>query len=151
MSFRRTCLEPSTTWHNIGMFLDLFPRFATRAAAALCALLLLGAAPAIRAAPPGGMLKVGDRAPEFTLKTLDGVPVSLAALLRRGPVLLNFYSLDCKFCGDELPHLQETFVRYRKAGLSVASVNVGYEDTTEGIRRLWNAKGLTFPCLRDER
>ena len=48
---------------------------------------------------------MGDRAPDFTLKTLDGVPVTLSKVLRRGPALVNFYTLDCKFCGQELPHL----------------------------------------------
>ncbi len=43
--------------------------------------LLLGSAP----------LKVGDRAPEFTLPDTDGHPVSLSALLRSGPVLLAFF------------------------------------------------------------
>ncbi len=36
-------------------------------------------------------LKVGDRAPEFTLPDTDGNPVSLSALLQHGPVILAFY------------------------------------------------------------
>ena len=43
--------------------------------------LLLGTAP----------LKVGDRAPEFTLPDTEGKPVSLASLLERGPVILAFF------------------------------------------------------------
>jgi peroxiredoxin Q/BCP len=43
--------------------------------------MLLGTAP----------LKVGDRAPDFTLPDTDGHPVTLSKLLARGPVILAFY------------------------------------------------------------
>lgn len=36
-------------------------------------------------------LKVGDRAPDFTLPDTDGKPVRLSALLERGPVILAFF------------------------------------------------------------
>jgi thioredoxin-dependent peroxiredoxin len=36
-------------------------------------------------------LKVGDKAPPFTLPDTDGKPVSLAKLLDEGPVILAFF------------------------------------------------------------
>lgn len=36
-------------------------------------------------------LKVGDRAPDFTLPDTDGRPVTLSHLLVAGPVILAFY------------------------------------------------------------
>jgi peroxiredoxin Q/BCP len=36
-------------------------------------------------------LKVGDRAPDFTLPDTDGRPVTLSQLLVAGPVILAFY------------------------------------------------------------
>ena len=38
-----------------------------------------------------GGLKVGDKAPDFTLPDTAGTPVSLAAALAKGPVILAFY------------------------------------------------------------
>jgi peroxiredoxin len=38
--------------------------------------------------------QVGDRAPDFTLPRTFEESVSLADLLRRGPVLLAFYVFD---------------------------------------------------------
>lgn len=43
--------------------------------------MLLGAAP----------LKVGDKAPDFTLADTEGHPVTLSKLLAQGPVILAFY------------------------------------------------------------
>ncbi len=48
-------------------------------AASLLAL-ILGAAP----------LKVGDRAPDFTLPDTTGAPVTLSRLLEKGPVIVYF-------------------------------------------------------------
>ena len=36
-------------------------------------------------------LKVGDKAPDFTLPDTDGKPVTLSNLLAAGPVILAFY------------------------------------------------------------
>ena len=36
-------------------------------------------------------LKVGDKAPDFTLNDTDGKPVTLSRLLVTGPVILAFY------------------------------------------------------------
>ncbi len=37
------------------------------------------------------ILKKGDRVPDFSLKSASGSDVSLAGLLRNGPVVLAFY------------------------------------------------------------
>ncbi len=36
-------------------------------------------------------VKVGDKAPEFTLPDTSGSPVTLSQLLAKGPVILAFY------------------------------------------------------------
>jgi peroxiredoxin Q/BCP len=36
-------------------------------------------------------LKVGDKAPDFTLPDTDGKPVTLSKVLDGGPVILAFY------------------------------------------------------------
>ena len=37
------------------------------------------------------VVKVGTRAPEFTLPNTEGKPVALSALLAKGPVVLSFF------------------------------------------------------------
>ena len=48
-------------------------------------------------------LKPGDRVPAFTLNDPDGVPVSSAELLARGPLAISFYrGVWCPYCNLEL-------------------------------------------------
>ena len=44
--------------------------------------------------PPDRSLKVGDRAPTFTLPSSIGTPIDLAEYLARGPVVLAWYPFD---------------------------------------------------------
>jgi peroxiredoxin Q/BCP len=37
-------------------------------------------------------LKVGEKAPDFTLPDTDGKPVRLSSLLEQGPVILAFFT-----------------------------------------------------------
>jgi peroxiredoxin Q/BCP len=38
------------------------------------------------------MIRVGDKAPDFTLQDTEGKPVALSGLLAEGPVILAFYT-----------------------------------------------------------
>ena len=42
-------------------------------------------------APPSSTLKVGDRAPDFTLPSTDGKPVHLADYIGKSTVVLAFF------------------------------------------------------------
>jgi peroxiredoxin len=54
---------------------------------------------------PVGLL-VGDRAPDFTLKSLQGTEVSLHQFVGR-PVLLHFWAVDCPTCqGEQADYLR---------------------------------------------
>lgn len=63
---------------------------------------------------PDPGLKVGTKAPDFTLANAFGKPVNLYAQLAKGPVILSFYrGAWCPFCNlqlrglrDALPHFE---------------------------------------------
>jgi len=38
-------------------------------------------------------IKVGDKAPDFTLSNTSGTQVSLSELLTKGPVVINFFGV----------------------------------------------------------
>ena len=93
-------------------------------------------------------LRVGARAPAFTLKDQNGKDVSLDSLLKRGPVALVFYrSADwCLFCKYELMHLQRNLKEFEAAGGQV--VGISY-DSIPKLKRFSASQTITFPLLSD--
>src|SRR5690606_20469865 len=62
-------------------------------------------------ADEAALVKVGDRAPSFGIKTADGSEFALDKL-RGKVVLLNFFATWCGPCLQELPHIQELWKEY---------------------------------------
>ena len=102
-----------------------------------------------QAAPPEVGLKIGQRAPAFTLKDQNGKEVSLEALLKKGPVAVVFYrSADwCMFCKFELMHLQRNLKEFEAVGGQL--VGVSY-DSISILQRFADNQHITFPLLSDE-
>lgn len=75
--------------------------------------------------------RVGDPAPDFTLRTIDGQTVTAGSLAGR-PYVLNFWASWCvPACVDEHPVLTEAQQRY---GADVTILGVLYRDTPEAAR-----------------
>jgi peroxiredoxin len=63
-------------------------------------------------------------APPFTLRTLDGEQLDLATLLKKGPVLLDFWATWCKPCVTSLPEVDALSRTYGPRGLTVVGVSI---------------------------
>lgn len=88
----------------------------------------------------------GDRAPDFALFALDGVPWSLSNL-RGNVILLNFWASWCEPCRRELPDLNQLHERYSDDGLVV--LGVSDEDPAQSRQHL-EMHGIGYPSLNDE-
>src|SRR5690242_7415445 len=75
------------------------------------------------AAPPlaAQRVRVGQRAPDFSLPAMSGEPIRLADL-RGHPVVLNFWASWCPPCLTELPALVSAWNAQRAAGLQVLAI-----------------------------
>ena len=71
--------------------------------------------------------KVGQIAPEFKLKSLDGKTHTLASLRKNGHVMLVFWAVECVYCYAHVPDFNAMHAKYANKGLTVAAINIGAE------------------------
>jgi peroxiredoxin len=94
-----------------------------------------------------GRLTVGEKAPEFTLTTLDGRTVSLSDYRGQG-VLLNFWGTWCPPCRAEMPALQRQYEANKDHGFVVLAIDMN--EPAASVQGFVNQYGLTFPILMDK-
>ena len=109
-------------------------------------LLLVVAGVAWRFASSGSAPQIGTTAPEFTLPSQDGVPVSLKDY--RGKwVVLYFYPKDFTAgCTIEAHNFQRDQEQYAKKNAVVLGVSV---DSAESHKQFCAKEGLNFKLLAD--
>jgi peroxiredoxin len=93
-------------------------------------------------------LAIGLQAPDFELKTPDGLSRRLSDALKQGPVVLVFYKESCPTCQFTLPFVQQIYSKTRSAapwtlwGIS--------EDNADDTRAFARQHAITFDLLIDE-
>lgn len=92
------------------------------------------------------MLKVGNIAPNFALRDLNGKATTLSDL-RGKKVIVNMWWLLCHGCTDEMPYMQEYFEKWPDPNVVLLAVNV--YDLKENIQAFATAKNLTFTIMID--
>lgn len=90
--------------------------------------------------------EIGSKAPNFTLKNVDGESVSLSDFEGR-PIIINFWSTRCVPCVAEMPHIQAVHDKLSSQGLVVLSINIS--DSAAAAKDFATEYGLTFPILLD--
>lgn len=114
--------------------------------------LLLGASWAMWGIPHGtarygaGRPLVGQTAPDFHLRLLDGDTVALEDL-RDTIVVVNLWASWCPSCVDEMPDLQSVWETYRDQG--VHFLGVAYRDEEATVRDATAQYGTTYPVGLD--
>jgi peroxiredoxin len=92
-------------------------------------------------------LKVGDRAPAFTLPNAEGVAVDSTRLLAKGPLILTFYrGVWCPYCNLDLQAIEATAASIRTLGASLVAIS---PQTPSNGRKSQQENGLSFPILSD--
>lgn len=94
---------------------------------------------------------VHRQAPDFTLPALDGhgeKPLELAAL-RGHVVVVNFWASWCGECHTEQAALNQTWQRFRDAGVVVAGVN--FQDAPGDAREYVASAGISYPIGVDSK
>ncbi|MYL48594.1 redoxin domain-containing protein [Halobacillus litoralis] len=97
-------------------------------------------------APDG--LKVGEKAPDFSLETLSGETVKLSDY-RGKKIFLNYWATWCPPCRDEMPEMQDFHEKYGDEVVILAVNGTGTEKKKENITQFVKDGGYTFPILLD--
>jgi len=93
-----------------------------------------------------GGLGIGNLAPNFTLKDMNGQSVSLKDY-RGKYVVLNYWSTGCSPCVGEMPHLQEFYDALNKDSVMLLTINGG--ESTATVQQFFSDNGYTMPVLLD--
>ncbi len=98
-----------------------------------------------RANGPGKGQLIGNLAPDFELRALDGKNLKLSDL-RGKAVLLNFWATYCGPCKIEMPWFVELQKEYGPQGFQI--VGVAMDDaSTEDIAKFTKEMGVNYPIL----
>jgi peroxiredoxin len=89
---------------------------------------------------------VGNRAPDFTLQTIDGKEISLKSL-RGKKVVLNFWATWCGPCVGEMPYFQDITRTWKADEVVILAINL--EENTSTVRNFLAGERFTFTILLD--
>jgi len=97
--------------------------------------------------PPGrAPVQARTPAPDFTLPSFEGEPVTLSDLWGR-VVVLNFWASWCPPCRQEMPAFQRVWDAYRDKGVLFLGINI--QDDEAEARAFLREFGITYPNLLD--
>ena len=84
---------------------------------------------------------VGQVAPDFTLNTPDGKPLSMHSI--KGKVkVIDFWASWCGPCRADIPHLKETYERYHGKGFDMVSISI--DDDTDAWLKAVKEEGMAW-------
>ena len=102
-------------------------------------------------ATTGGLIpspREGFLAPDFTLDSLSGDPISLSDM-RGKTIVLNLWASWCPPCRAEMPAIQRVYQENHERGLEVLAVNMTAPDNLAAVEKFVQEFNLTFPIMLD--
>lgn len=92
-------------------------------------------------------LQLGDAAPDFAVKDLQGNVVVLSNL-QGGPVILRFFETNCRFCRADTPAFTQFYTAHKDKGMHVLYIGSFYEKEAD-LQAFAKELGLVFPVALD--
>ena len=94
------------------------------------------------------IVKVGDKAPDFSLPMTDGSTFTLSE--QRGKVvMLQFTASWCGICRKEMPHIESEIWQRHKNNADFVLVGVDREEPKEKVEAYTQKLGTTYPRVLD--
>ena len=93
------------------------------------------------------VLRLGKKAPDFSLPDIDGTPRALGEFTKNGTVILAFFPFAFSgVCDKEMCMFRDGFGGFQKAGAQLVGVSVDSMFALKAFARTYN---LQFPLLSD--
>jgi len=94
------------------------------------------------------LVKAGEKAPDFTCKTIAGEEFALSQ--QQGKVVLvNFFATWCGPCMSELPHLEKEVATKYADRKDFRLIVIGREHNTDELAKFAKEKNLSVPMAAD--
>ena len=97
---------------------------------------------------PAAKLNLGDPAPAFQTKRLDGSALEFPAAAAGKPLVIRFWADWCRYCEGEMKAIEAVYQRHKGKGLEVFAVNAGQDRAA--VEAFIRKIGVTYPALLDE-
>lgn len=95
------------------------------------------------------VLKVGEKAPEFSLVNQDGTTVSSKELLEKGMLVLTFYrGVWCPYCNADLGNLKKYVPKLEEVGATLVGLS---PELPQYLQKIIKMQRLNFDILHDVR
>ncbi|MDE6347560.1 MAG: TlpA family protein disulfide reductase [Bacteroides sp.] len=96
----------------------------------------------------GYIVKVGEMAPDFTVKLTDGKSVALSAL-RGKVVMLQFTASWCGVCRKEMPFIEKEIWQKHKSNPDFMLIGIDRDEPLEKVIAFGKSIGVTYPLGLD--
>ncbi len=95
-------------------------------------------------------VKIGQKAPDFTLKTLDGQEVSLSDYIGKNVIMLEFWATWCDICKREIPTIIKNYKQFHEKGFEILAITLQSGDDAE-IQKVVDKFEIPYPVLIDDK
>ena len=95
---------------------------------------------------PDTSVKIGSKAPEFSLATLDKQVRQLSDFEGKA-LVINFWGTFCPPCVNEMPALQKQYDQWKDDNVVVLGINLSESNLT--VKNFLNQLNITFPIVID--
>ena len=96
----------------------------------------------------GFIVKVGDKAPDFTITAIDGKEYTLSALKGK-VVMLQFTASWCRVCREEMPFIESDIWQKHKDNPDFVLLALDRDEPAERVVQFVENIGITYPIAPD--
>ena len=89
------------------------------------------------------LVKVGDKAPDFTIKLTDGKTVKLSTLIGK-VVMLQFTASWCSVCRKEMPFIEKDIWQKHKSNPNFALMAVDRDEPLATVKKFTKSIPITY-------